>query len=116
MTIEKLLELAKLVFPNQEWVISNQTDPVYGEGSIPVVHVKGYPNWYADNLFSPSLTGEDWQQAQALQCIVAAIDMGSACHLTRGKGVVMTNSYTLSSETVEEDDLLSASISALLKE
>ncbi len=78
---EELKRLADKVLPvapgsPYRWAIDNAgfVSLLNRDNEPPLANVKY--RW-----FRPSLTGEDWQQAQALQCIVAAWKRCSECRL-----------------------------------
>ena len=106
LTIKELAELAHKTEPDKKWLTSN--DSVFYEAP----GTYDYDNVY----FSPSLTGEDWQVAQACRVIVAAMNLPGnlAMHkLETSKGTY----YQFIRKGVPEllqEDLLQAAISALL--
>ena len=112
----ELKRLAEVVYPSKDWVIGNQTDPVYGQGSIPVVHVKDYPNWFSSNLFSPSLTGEDWQKAQALDVILAAFNIAPEVRIAKHDNdyICAWNNGNEHTSAGFQPDILTAAARALL--
>jgi hypothetical protein len=87
-----------------------------------ILFVFSYVNGLNDSdgvqAFSPSLAGEDWQQAQALQVIVAAFNMPG--NLSMYKMVTVKGTYFQIIHNSDpgrlHDDLLETAISALLKE
>jgi hypothetical protein len=116
LSTDELLELARRVYPDSEWVVC--TDPLLNCEFIISKLPRG--NWCECDNFSPSLTGENWQKAQALQCIVAASKLGYHAYLYRHGQNYKFNAEDVCGITIMkiEDcpDLLHASCLALLAE
>jgi hypothetical protein len=108
-------------------IVTGCKHAIQGEpGHEEIFSSRPYDDPTRNDIWSPSLTGEDWQQAQALQCIVAAFNMPGFCECVRvdacgSLGDRFYISYIDKKlvqvrHTEDAPDLLSASISALLKE
>lgn len=108
LATRELLELANRVTKCEHLIFEGRVyygHPVHDKDRFPL-----------GKEFSPSLTGEDWQQAQALRVIVAAFNLpGFSTALRYSNG--FTIEYWVKPECKETPvcpDILSASIAALL--
>jgi hypothetical protein len=119
--LNRMRRVAEIV-TGQQYAI--QGEPGHEEIFLAIPH----DNEWEPDIWEPSLDkdSEDWQQAQALQVIVAAFKMPGFCECVRvdacgSLGDRFHISYIDKKlvqvrYTEDEPDLLSASISALLKE
>ena len=74
ISADDMLEIARRVYP--EYTVELGTISKYG------VYIKRPEKIYRDQ-FNPSLTGTAEQKAQALDCIVAALKLGTEVRLNR---------------------------------
>jgi hypothetical protein len=74
LTLEQQLELAKKVCKDRPEIRQHKDGTIMLEGYYS--HATGVPDkWVKPEVFNPSLTGEDWQLAQACRVIVAALPL-----------------------------------------
>lgn len=99
LSLDEMLELAKRVYPGFEWFLENGRVLRYNEAGT------------GDQYFNPSLTGEDWQQVQALRVIVAAWEKASKYQNVLYKDV-MVRGFVF--KRGEDGDLFTAASLALL--
>lgn len=101
LSVDEMLRLARIVTGRDDWRIQS--------GSIRRHDIPGFVT-LVDKFWFPSLTGEDWQKAQALDCIVAAheeckFNTAAKAEFERALGDGCVN---------DRHDLLEASARALL--
>ncbi len=111
MTLEEQKRLAEIVTKNPHIAV-----PGHGVYAAVVVGCEITPYPYGKE-FSPSLSGEDWQKAQALDVIVAALNHKNFLNVGRCNGlfhILYDIPEENTCEATDESDILSAAIQALL--
>jgi hypothetical protein len=109
LTLEQQLELAKIMEPNHQWLITDYGVTAFGFDKTRTT-VK------TATRYNPSLTGEDWQQAQALRVIVAAYGLLGFASFQRHKDISIASVFNDDGITLNfcGNDLLTAASRALL--
>lgn len=70
LSLEQMKRLAEIVCTDRFEIRQHKDGTVMLEGYYS--HATGVPDkWIKPEVFNPSLTGEDWQQAQALDVLTA---------------------------------------------
>lgn len=120
-TADEMLEVAKRVYPDRKWILW-KAGAVESQGYYS--HATGVPDvWVPSIQFSPSLTGTDREGKQALDCIAAAFHTLANSNNPAEWGRFIYDPGWLHAclfeinkdeDEVQADDILSASISAIL--
>lgn len=110
LSVDEMLRLARKVYPDKDGHIGPDGIEIYAPDKFRRHH----------DIFNPSLTGEDWQKAQALDCIMAAWALPGMLDLSKhpdGSGfyfVYEDDKRQCIDATPDAPDLFEASARALL--